>query len=457
MVAILGPYPEILRKYEDADPGLPITIPLRVRDAGAGFRLMDADGEVLHDGSFHGVDTVPAMYMLRKFDIIVNRVTRSRTSMTKRITAFALLFLVAAIPARATGPKEVPVRRIPVVLVTDQFFRELPNWRGLAQGALAMASDDMAKEAGLRFDLAGEATWEVPDSAQTKAAALRSATTAFPNHHGILAVLLGPRDENDIPGAELGYAFLGRPAFLVVAANGSGHEEKRDLAMLIRHELGHVFGIPHLSGRSIMNQVPDARAWEFGDLGLEVLHTTRGMTFTPGNAFAGCDLSTLRDVYAVLEERGEMEPFLWIELGRSFEQAGQIDASEAAYESGLRHDRASVSARFGIARCAESRQDTTKVLVLAHALSRMELTSGQLSDLGGLWIRLNDFAAAESTLAHAVADDPLPEAWFNLGFARVQLKNFGGAAVAFQQYLELDPKGGRRDEAKRYLAETTTR
>jgi len=393
--------------------------------------------------------------MLRKFNTVVNQVIRSRTSMTKPILAFALLSLGAVCPARATAPQEVPVRRIPFVLVTDRFFRELPNWRGLAQGALAMASEDLVKDAGLRFDLAGESTWEVPDSARTMAEALRSANTAFPNHPGILAVLLGPREENDIPGAELGYAVLGRPAFLVVAANGSGHEEKRDLAMLMRHELGHVFGIPHLGGRTIMNPVPDARAWEFGDLGLEVLHATRGMTFASDNPFAGCDLGTLRDVYALLDERGEMTPFLWIELGRSFELAGQIDAGEAAYESGLRRDRTSVPARFGIARCAESRQDTTKVLVLAHALSRMELTSTQLSDLGSLWIRLHDFAAAESTLVHAVSRDPLPEAWFNLGLTRMRLKDAHGATVAFQQYLALDPKGGRRDEAKRYLAETT--
>jgi len=378
--------------------------------------------------------------------------------MTQRCLAVAFVFLyaLAGTTAQAATPRPVPVRTIPFVLVTDQFFRELPNWRGLAQGALTMASEDLEKDAGLRFELAGEGTWEVPDSAQTMAAALRSASTAFPNHPGILAVLLGPRDENDIPGAELGYAFLGRPAFLVVAANGSGHEEKRDLAMLMRHELGHVFGIPHLSGRTIMNPVPDARAWEFGDLGTDVLHANRGMTFASNDPFAGCDLGTLRDVYAVLDERGEMESFLWVELGRSFEQAGQIDAGEAAYESGLRHDRSSVSARFGIARCAAARQDTTKVLVLAHALARMNLTASQLSDLGALWIRLSDYTAAESTLVHAVATHPLPEAWFNLGLARMRLKDSRGATVAFQQYLELDPKGGRRDEAKRYIAETTT-
>ena len=395
------------------------------------------------------------MYMLRKLASTVNQADWGRTPMTRRILVVASLYVLTGSATEAAPPPSPPIRTIPFVLVTDRFFRELPNWRGLAQGALSMASEDLEKDAGFRFELAGEGTWEVPDSAQTMAAALKSATTAFPNHPGILAVLLGPREENDIPGAELGYAFLGRPAFLVVAANGSGHEEKRDLAMLMRHELGHVFGIPHLGGRTIMNPVPDARAWEFGDLGLDVLHANRGMTFASSDPFAGCDLGTLRDVYSVLDERGEMEPFLWIELGRSFEQAGQIEAGEAAYESGLRHDRVSVTARLGIVRCAEARQDTTKMLVLAHALSRMSLTSSQLSDLGALWLRLNYFAAAESTLTHAIARNPIPEAWFNLGMARWRLNDQRGAAVAFQQYLELDPKGGRRDEARRYLAETT--
>ena len=380
--------------------------------------------------------------------------------MTKHIAALLGCSLSIALPALARAPQTEAIRHIPVVLVTDQFFRELPNWRGLAQGALTLASEDLEKDAGLKFEMAGEATWEIPDSAETMPAALRSAQDAFTKHNGILAVLLGPRDENDIPGAELGFAFLGRPAFLVVAANGSGHEEKRDLAMLMRHELGHVFGIPHLGGRTIMNPVPDARAWEFGDLGMDVLRANRGMTFAAEDPFAGCNLETLRDVYAVLDERGEMQPFLWIELGKSFELAGKIDAGEAAYENGLRHDRGSVTARFGIARCAEARLDTTKVLVLAHALSRMQLTSPQLSDLGALWLRLNDFTAAESTLTHAVTlFPPLYDAWFNLGVARLRLKDHSGAAAAFEQYLALDPNfdSERREEAKRYLAETSVR
>src|SRR5262245_1892936 len=102
---------------------------------------MDADGEMGHDGCLlSGVNTALGMYMLRNFP---NWVIRSRTSITKPCLAFAVFLLVGAFPALASAPQAQPVRRIPFVLVTDRFFRELPNWRGLAQGALAMASEDL--------------------------------------------------------------------------------------------------------------------------------------------------------------------------------------------------------------------------------------------------------------------------------------------------------------------------
>ena len=367
--------------------------------------------------------------------------------------------LASAVPVAAAPSPRVKVetiRHIPVTIVTDPYFRQLPNWRGLAHGALSLATDDLEQHVGLAFDLAGEGSWTVPDSVSSLAGALRSATLSFPGQSGILAVLLGPREQK-IPGAELGYAFLGRPALLVVAASGSGQGEKQDLAMLIRHELGHVFGIPHLDGRTIMNPVPDARAWEFGELGIEVIRANRRMQFTHHDPLAGCDLTTLRDVYTLLDEHGQMEPVLWMQLARSFELKGDIEASESIYEAALKRDRGSVGARLGIARCAASRQDTTKVLVLAHALRSMALNPRQLADLGGLWIQVNEFAAAESTLCKVVARDPLPEDWFHLGLARFQLRDSDGAAQAFQRYLESDPKGPRREEALRYLQAQSTR
>ena len=366
--------------------------------------------------------------------------------------------LLGGAPALASPPKVKveTIRHIPVTIVTDSYFRKLPTWRGLAHGALAQATEDLEQQVGLKFDLVAEGTWDVPDSVSSMSGALRSATLTFPVQSGILAVLLGPREQT-IPGAELGYAFLGRPALLVVAASGSGPGQKRDLAMLIRHELGHVFGIPHLDDRTIMNRVPDARAWEFGELGTEVLRANRRMQFTPQDPLAGCDLPTLRDVYTLLDERGQMEPALWMQLARSFELRGDVEAGETIYETALKRDRESVGARLGIARCAASRQDTTKVLVLAHSLKWMELNPRQLADLGGLWIQVHEFAAAESTLSKVVVQDPLPEDWFNLGLARFQLRNSEGAALAFQRYLETDPKGARREEALRYLQAQSTR
>ena len=459
VVSVSRAHPEVLWENENLDPGLPIMLSFGIGNAGTGLRLMNADDQVFHNPSWvNGVDAPLGRYELHVPSDMVSRTLGKRTLMSK--SWFIVACLAGALPVEAAPPSQVKVetiRHIPVTFVTDSYFRQLPNWRGLAQSALSLATEDLEQQVGLKFDLAGEGSWQVPDSVSSLAGALRSATLSFPGQSGILAVLLGPREQK-IPGAELGFAFLGRPALLVVAASGSGQGQKQDLAMLIRHELGHVFGIPHLDdGRTIMNPVPDARAWEFGELGIEVLRANRRMKFTALDPLAGSDLASLRDVYTLLDERGQMEPILWLHLARSFELRGDIEAGEDVYEAALKRDRGSVGARLGIARCAATRQDTTKVLVLAHALRWMELNPRQLADLGSLWIQVHEFAAAESTLSKVVAWDPLPDDWFNLGLARFQLKNSDGAAQAFQRYLETDPKGARREEALRYLQAQSTR
>jgi tetratricopeptide repeat protein len=389
--------------------------------------------------------------MLRSFSRIVNLViTENGRTMIYLWTIGVLATLSAAAPARASAGGAADVRRIPVTLVTDSFFRQMPNWRGLAEGALTRATEDLEKDAGLRFTVEGEATWEVPDSAGSMDAMLRSAMTAVPPGPGILAILIGPREDN-VPGAELGYAFLGKPALLVVAFNADGHDEKKELALVMRHELGHVFGIPHLQGRSVMNPIPDSRAWDFGELGLDVLRANRHMDFTSENPFSACDLGMLRDVYVLLDQRGEMEATLLLDLARAFELRGDLSSSEPLYEAALHRDRWSASARIGIAHCAMATQDTTKARVLAHALASMDLSPRQQSALGELWIRLHDFAAAESTLTRAVAKEPIPEAWFNLGLARSELRDRAGAAAAFRRYIEVDPEGARREDAERHL------
>jgi hypothetical protein len=60
-------------------------------------------------------------------------------------------------------------------------------------------------------------------------------------------------------------------------------------------------------------------------------------------------------------------------------------------------------------------------------------------------------------LVAAVEREQIPEAWFNLGLARLRLADRSGAELAFRRYLALAPEGRRREEVERFLAQEPPR
>jgi tetratricopeptide (TPR) repeat protein len=140
--------------------------------------------------------------------------------------------------------------------------------------------------------------------------------------------------------------------------------------------------------------------------------------------FAGCALDTLRDVYLLLEERGDMEPTLFLDLARAYRARGDARSAEALYRTVLR---------------------------------RYPLSARDQVELGALYNDLRRFALAESLLATAVTREDIAEGWFQLGFARLQLADGDGAAQAFRRYVELEPEGTHREEVLGFLEGTQTR
>jgi len=352
------------------------------------------------------------------------------------------------------GGDPLPARSVPVTVVTDIAFRELPNWRGLARGAITRATEDLAGDAGLVFPVAGETEWEPPDYAAGLDAVLAAGLKAVPAGDGITAIFLGSPPQG-LPGGERGYAFLSKPGFLVFAPGADTWELGRglrdQLAMLVRHELGHVFGIPHLRGANVMAPAPEGRAWTYGELGIEVLRANRGFRFGSEVPFAGCALDTLRDVYELLDQLGEMEPALFVDLAWAYRARGDLDGSEELFRAALRRDRTSPAARFGLAKCAVASKDTLRALGLAEELAALDLPLRAQVELGALWIELRRFAVAESLLAQVVLREQIPEAWFNLGLVRLRLRDRDGAVLALRRYFELDPDGPRRKEVLNFL------
>jgi Tetratricopeptide repeat len=391
--------------------------------------------------------------------------------------------------ARPAPPDSGGVRTVEVTLVTDSSFRERGEWRGVARRAIEDRTADLAELAGLRFRVVDETAWDPPAGTRSLEEALRLGVAAVGPRPGLTVFVLGKRPKNVDP-THLGYSFLGEPAMVLVAPaypdRPFARPLRESLGLEFRHELGHVFGIPHLKGKNVMNPSLDGRDERFTDLAVEILRACRGMELRPGSCFAGCDLHLLRDVYLVLDERGEMDTPLLVDLGVALRREGEPAAAREVYEAALRRSPRLLEARFGLAQCAIALGDTSRVRALTGELGgEPGLTPEMLGVLGTLRLQLGEYADAESLLDRAVAARPdrfsfvfnrglarfrldryaeaaadfeaalaveeRPEGWFNLGLARDALGEKRKAEAAFSRYLELAPAGERRDDALKFL------
>jgi tetratricopeptide (TPR) repeat protein len=391
--------------------------------------------------------------------------------------------------AAAARPEAGTVRTLPVTLVTDRTFRELPQWRGLLRSVVRRATEDLDQAAGLRFTYGGEVSWELPLRASTLREILERAAREVTRDGGLVAVFLGEHPPGFEDGEEMGLAFLARPALIVVAPRrrpASAGRLEEHLALFFRHELGHVFGIPHLSGRTVMNPAPESRALDFGDLGLEVLRANRGLDFDAASPFTGADLEALRDVYLLLHQRGDMETALLVDLGTAFRREGRLEEARAILRAARERDRRSVPARLGLAQVTLALGDSVEARTLLEGISRgPDWTPDDSGHLGALWLGLREYDRALSLLTEALEKTPdrfLPwfhrglawyhlghygrargdfeealrreeraEAWFNLGLTLDRLEAHAEATRAFRRYLDLAPEGARSREARDYL------
>jgi len=381
------------------------------------------------------------------------------------------------------------VHEVPLVVVTDSSFRDLPGWRTLVEGAVEEATSDLPEAVGLAFEPSAERTWEPEGTYPSLGAALDSARIAIGPAGGIVAILVARRLTGG-PDPEEGYAYLGEPAFLVcdpqLVRLGSTSLRRRRLATLFRHELGHVYGIPHLSGNNVMNPSPDRRSSEFGDLGWDILRANRTMELGAPGPFTGSDLTTLRDVYLLLTQRGEMETSLLVNLAVAFEREGEPAEAVPLYEMALARGCEPRVGNLGLARASLAMGDSSRARSLAAEMTaQADGSPGLARGLGTLWLRLGEYDAAEAefTLAietgsdsyyarfqrglarfragrygDAVVDfeaaleiEPTPDAWFNLALARDADGDRAGGVQAMESCLDLEPEADLRDAAERYL------
>jgi len=404
-------------------------------------------------------------------------------------------------PSRAeaapAGLEPIPadsVRTVDLTVVTDPAFRRDDAWPRTVRRMVERAGRGLDTEAGLAFRPAEEIEWTPPEQATTLAQVLDRAVEAVGPRDGLTVVLLGRAPRGLADPEEHGYAYLGYPSLVIVAPERTGFGEamQRQLAQLLRHELGHVFGLPHTREKTVMYPRLDGRQDRFGDLELLALRAARNMDFTAGRPFAGCDLEMLRDVYILMDERGEMDTALLVNLGAAFHRARNPREARAMFERALARESGSTAGRLGLAQSVAATGDTALAGSLAVALTaEPDLTPEMRGVLGSLWLGLGATARAESLLSLALAGGPprfsfcfnrglarfregryaearpdfqaalrveeRPEGWFNLGLTCDALELGKEAVDAFTRYLELVPEGEQADQARAFVKRWASR
>jgi tetratricopeptide (TPR) repeat protein len=346
--------------------------------------------------------------------------------------------------ARGAEPPLEP-RTIPVTVVTDDGFRTISNWRGFAQTAIASATAQMTEETGVAFRFSETVDWNPPEGITDLSQALDAAVAAIGPRDGITMVLLGRPPRRLADPDQRGYAYLTRPALVVLLSEiGKPHygaQLRSRLALMIRHELGHVFGLPHLRHHSVMHPVLEERRDRFQDLELDVLRANRNLDFTASSPFTGSDLEVLRDVYRIWNERGEMQVSLLVNLGVALHREGHPADAREMFALGLDRTESSTVARLGMAQAANAMGDGDLAREMIGPLDPGALDPRSLEILGAVRLQLGETAAAESLLSRAL-ESPSPRfsGWFNRGLARFHLERYAEAGEDFRAALEREER-----------------
>lgn len=250
-----------------------------------------------------------------------------------------------SLPADA-GRRTPALRTVEVLLAADTAFRTRPGWRGDARRALEEATADLAATVGLAFRVVETRAWDPPPGAQTWPARAEALARETGGREILPIAFLGEAPPERGDGDLLGYAYLGRPPILVRRAKGA------TLALTLRHEIGHVFGLPHLPGRNVMAERAGRRSADFDAVSLDVLRANRAMALGAKTPFLGSDLDVLRDAYLLWAARGGGRARLLLNLGIAFRREGRPRDAVACLETAVRLDGESAPAwrHLGLAR-----------------------------------------------------------------------------------------------------------
>jgi tetratricopeptide (TPR) repeat protein len=352
------------------------------------------------------------------------------------VPVLAVLLTVLPAPFRAMGSAEARVVR--VAAAADEEFRQGPEWRDGIARALARAGQAFAE-----FDI----EFRVEDVVAWDSSARDHDLSALHDELGV---------EVPAPDADLVVGFVGSvggrsdrrfvrlghsdtPGRYLVVSDRAG----RDLWLVLRHELGHAFGLPHIAREpSVMSEGIDGGREAFDRVSAAILRNNARLEFGSVDPFAGCDLDRLESHYRKLADRGEVVADLLGVVGDSHRTRGRWDEADRLYRLAGDLDSGLVSARLGRAMVALARNRHAEAIALLEAVQASDPDiDGLDTSLGVAYAGIGAPGSAQRAYERAVRRDPGDAAaWNNLGLLYVEGGRQTDAEDALRRALAARPR-----------------
>jgi hypothetical protein len=178
------------------------------------------------------------------------------------IIGLIFYFLFAPYWVRTGEPEETIIFRVKIVV--DQFISAKENWPEMISNLAQCINDDFKKQgARVQFEVAETATLQIKEDIKSLRQALNVLMNEMPRSDYDLVIGLTDRLYDDEKGgyySNPGYAVIRYNPYFFVYAEASSESgvaavrEKSWTMIMIMHEAGHFFGLPHLSNpESIMH------------------------------------------------------------------------------------------------------------------------------------------------------------------------------------------------------------
>jgi hypothetical protein len=381
---------------------------------------------------------------------------RARTPGAPRHPAAIVISLtLAAGLALAAPPAGArPDRIVTVVLAPDEEFRAAPGWEETARAALEEAALPLADDFGIRFTVDRVEPW-VSSSPDYDLAALHDelARKVPPGRDDLVIGLAGattPSEERHL--LKLGHSDT--PGRILLVSSRAGP----DLPLVLRHELAHSFGVPHVRDvPSVMNEEVRRDRTGFDEASAAILRNNVDLDFKSPVPFAGCRLETLEAIYDALAERGNAVADLVALVGDGYRRRGRLDAAEEAYRRAAALDPDLLNARLGLGMIAMARHQYAEAARLFEEVRQVDPgIRGVDLNLGLAYASLGQAASAEfawrRALTAALDDTEAAVAHRNLASLLLEQKRNDEAREQIEASLRLNPEQAGAAEMRK-LAE----